>query len=195
MDSAGTRYFRSPNILALAEGIKQKKSNVAFVGTPCQIHAIRRIQLSGLKKYTNPIRLLVGLMCSESFEYEGLMVSHIQETLGVEPREIKKMNIKGKILVTTETGSETISLAKAKEFAVESCRFCDDFSNELADISVGGLGLNGWTFTIIRTERGEELFSDAEKAGAIETRPVKQGEFALNLLVKLSRKKQRSTSG
>lgn len=194
LECAGTKYSYSPNILALAEGVKQKKTSMAFVGTPCQIHAIRKMQMSGLKKYTSPLKFLVGLMCSECFTYEGLMEKHLRETLGISLSGIKKMNIKGKMLVATKSGVQTISLAEVKQYARKSCGFCDDFSSELADISVGGLGLDGWSFVVIRTREGEELFEDAEKAGVLKTRPVEKDELALNLLVKLSRKKRKSTS-
>jgi coenzyme F420 hydrogenase subunit beta len=190
LECAGTRYSYSPNILALAEGLKQKKANMAFVGTPCQIHAIRKMQMSGLKKYTAPLKFVIGLMCSESFTYDGLMEKHIRQTLGLELNGIRKINIKGKMLVTTKSEVKAIPLAEVKQYARKSCSFCDDFSSELADISAGGLGLDGWTFTIIRTEKGEELFSSAEKAGAIKTRNVNEEANALNLLIKLSKKKK-----
>ena len=193
LECAGTRYTYSPNIFALAEGVKEKKMNMAFVGTPCQIRAVRKMQIAGLKRYTKPLRFLIGLMCSECFDYEGLMEKHIHETLGLDLRDIRKMNIKGKMLVTTKCGVESISLAEVKQYARKSCRFCDDFSSELADISAGGLGLDGWTFTIIRTEKGEELFSSAEKAGFLTVKTVGEEKYALNLLRKLSKKKRKST--
>jgi len=194
LECSGTRYFYSPNILALAEGAKQKKEKLAFVGTPCQIRAVRKMQTAGLKKYTNSVRFLIGLMCSECFTYEGLMEKHIRETLGLNLNDIKKINIKGKMFVTTKSNVQTISLADAKQYVRESCRSCDDFSSELADISVGGLGLEGWTFVIIRTKDGEDLLDAAAKADILRTRPVEKGEFALSLLVKLSGKKRKSAS-
>jgi len=193
LEGAGTRYSYSPNIYGLAEGIKHKKASIAFVGTPCQIHAIRKLQMFGLKKYTAPLKFLIGLMCSECFAYEGLMEKHIHETLGINLNDVRKMNIKGKMLVTTKSGVKTIPLVEVKQYARKSCRFCDDFSSELADISTGGLGLNGWTFTIIRTEKGEELFSSAEKAGFLNVKTVDEEPYALNLLVKLSKKKRKDT--
>ena len=129
-------------------------------------------------------------MCSECFVYEGLMEGHIRGKLGIVPGEIRKMNIKGKMMVTTNAGVTAIPLVDVKQYVRKSCGVCDDFSSELADISVGGLGLDGWTFTIIRSEKGEELFSSAEKAGAIVTKPLEEGSFALGLLMKLSRRKR-----
>jgi coenzyme F420 hydrogenase subunit beta len=194
IEAAGTKYSYSSNILALTEMLKQKKANVAFVGTPCQIHAIRRMQMAGLKRHTGPLKFLIGLMCSECFTYKGLMENHIHGTLGINLDDIRKINIKGKMLVTTDSGVTEIPLAEIKQYARKSCSFCDDFSSELADISVGGLGLDGWTFTIIRTEKGEELFSSAEKAGYLRTKTLEEGAFALKLLTKLSRRKRVTTA-
>jgi coenzyme F420 hydrogenase subunit beta len=195
MEATGTKYSCSSNLLALTEMLKQKKANVAFVGTPCQIHAIRKMQIAGLKRHTGPLKFLVGLMCSESFTYEGLMENHIHGKLGIDLGDIRKINIKGKMLVTTDSGVTEIPLAEIKQYARKSCSFCDDFSSELADISVGGLGLNGWTFTIIRTEKGEELFSSAEKAGYLRTKTLDEGSFAFKLLKKLSRRKRGAIAG
>jgi len=192
LESAGTRYSYSPNLLALPEALKQKKTSIAFVGTPCQIHAVRKMQMAGLKRYISPLKFLIGLMCSEGFTYEGLMEKHIHGNLGVDLNSIKKINIKGKMLVKTDSGITTIPLSETKQYAREGCSFCDDFSSELADISVGGLGLDKWTFIIIRTEKGEKLFEDAEKAKVIKTRDVEEEPNALILLHKLSNKKRQN---
>lgn len=188
--AAGTKYFCSPNLLALNDVIAQKKQKVALVGTPCKIHAIRSMQMAGMKKHITPLSIAIGLMCSECFTYEGLMEEYIQKKIGIDPFDVKKMNIKGKMLVATDTGITSIALAETKQYARTSCSFCNDFSSELADISVGGLGLDGWTFTIIRTEKGDQLFSAAEKAGYIITKPLEEGSFAMGLLTRLSKKKR-----
>jgi coenzyme F420 hydrogenase subunit beta len=190
LKSAGTKYSYSPNVLALNEVVKQRKSNVAFVGTPCQVRAIRKMQMAGLKKYCNPLKYLIGLMCSECFMYEGLMTKHIHEKLGINLSDIRKINIKGKMLVSTASEIKSIPLADIKQYARKSCSFCYDFSSELADISAGGLGLHGWTFIVVRTDKGDELLSSTEKAGAIKTRRVEEETNALNLLSKLSKKKK-----
>lgn len=191
LECGGTRYSYSPNLLAFREGIKEKKESLAFVGTPCQVQAIRKIQMVPLKKYANPLKLTVGLMCTECFTYEGLMEKQIRDFMGVNLQDVKKLNIKGKILVTMKSEEvKSISLKDAKQYTRKGCLLCPDFSSELADISVGGLGLNRWTFVIIRTEKGEELFEKARKKGIVRTKPLEQDEKALNLLVKLSKKKR-----
>jgi coenzyme F420 hydrogenase subunit beta len=153
--------------------LKQKKTNIALVGTPCKIHAVRSLQLAGMKRYAAPVKFLIGLMCSECFTYSGLMENYIHGKLGINLADIRKMNIKGKMLVTTDSGVTPIPLPEIKQYARKSCSVCEDFSSELADISVG-----------------EELFSNAEKAGYITTKPLEEGSFAMTLLTKLSRKKR-----
>lgn len=190
LQAAGTKYFYSPNVLAITKALEQKLGKIALVGTPCQIRAVRKMQFAGLKKYVTPLKFLIGLACSECFIYDGLMKQHIIGKLGVDPNRIRKINIKGKMLLTLETETVAIPLTEAKQYARKSCHFCEDFSSELADISVGGLGLEGWTFAIIRTKQGEELFSSAEKAGAIITKEASTEANALNLLIKLSAKKR-----
>ena len=192
LEAAGTKYSCSPNVLLLTDVAKQRKANVAFVGIPCQIQAVRNMQMAGLKEYTASLKFLIGLMCSECFTYEGLMENHIRGKLGINLADIRKMNIKRKLLVTTDSGVTSIPLAEIKQYAQKSCSLCDDFSSELADISVGGLGLDAWTFTIIRTDKGEALFSSAEKAGFLKTKIVDTKIKALNLLIKFSKRKRKA---
>jgi coenzyme F420 hydrogenase subunit beta len=192
LEAAGTKYSCSPNVLLLTDVAKQRKANVAFVGIPCQIQAVRNMQMAGLKEYTASLKFLIGLMCSECFTYEGLMENHIRGKLGISLADIRKMNIKGKMLVTTDSGVTSIPLAEIRQYAQKSCSVCDDFSSELADISVGGLGLDGWTFAIIRTDKGEALFSNAEKTGFLKTKIVDTKIKALNLLIKFSKRKRKA---
>lgn len=192
---AGTRYTYSPSMLALKEGILQKKKNLAFVGTPDQIQAFRRIQALPLKKYSGIVTYTVGVFCSECFTYEGLIKRLMQKELGIDTAEVTKINIKGKLLVTTKSGKvEEIRLKEAKQHVRNCITQCSDFSAELADISVGGLGLEGWSFTILRTEIGLNLFKEAEAKGLILTRRVEEEPQVLDLLIKLSKRKRENAA-
>jgi len=189
---AGTRYTYSPNMLALKEGVLQKREKIAYVGTPDQINAVRKIQMVPLRKYSNPLALTIGLFCSESFTYEGLVKGCIQEKLGIDPQNVKKINIKGKFLIETKSGDVgTFPLKEAKKYVSKGCASCPDFSAELADISAGGLGLDGWTLTVLRTDIGEKFFRRAEEEGIIRIRPIEDEKDALNLLTRISKSKRR----
>jgi coenzyme F420 hydrogenase subunit beta len=194
LESAGTKYMCSPNIPLLIEACKQKKTKVAFVGTPCQVQAIRKMQAASLTKHAGCLNFTIGLICSGCFTYEGLMENYIHGELGVDLSEIKKMNIKGKLLLTTASGVIEIPLSEIRRHRQRSCGGCGDFSAELADISVGCLGLDGWTLAIIRTKNGEELFSGAEQAGFLRTKTADAEANALSLLVRLSEKKRKNTA-
>jgi coenzyme F420 hydrogenase subunit beta len=190
MESAGTRYAYSPNMLVLTKENLKNKKNLAFLGTPCQIQAIRRIQFIPLRKYSKLIAFTIGLFCSECFTYNGLVKDLFYNKLDINSSDVKKVNIKGKMIVTNRLGEETrISLKIAKKFARDCFKFCYDFSSELADISVGGLGLDGWTFVVLRTKKGEDIFKKMESKNLIRTKPVEKESRVLDLTRKLSIKK------
>jgi len=192
---AGTRYTYSPSMLALREGVKQKRRSLAFVGTPDQIQAFRRVQALPLKKYSEAVAFTVGVFCSECFTYEGLVNQLIRKGLGIDAAEVAKLNIRGKLLVTTKSGRvEEVRLKEAKQHVRRCIKQCSDFSAELADISVGGLGLEGWTFTILRTEKGLNLFQGAEAKGLLRTRKAEEEPQVLDLLTKLSKRKRENAA-
>jgi coenzyme F420 hydrogenase subunit beta len=186
---AGTRYTYSPSMFALKEGVLKKKKNIAFVGTPDQILALRRFQAIPLSRFSRVLAFNVGVFCSECFNYDGLVKILNQRKLN--PSKVKGLNIKGKLQVTTVSGKTVaIRLNEMKRHASNCVSTCSDFSGELADISVGGVGLDKWTFVVLRTEKGEEIFRKFENEGIFRTRHVVEGERSLELLVKLSKRKR-----
>ena len=185
---SGTRYTYSPNMLALRDAVQRKVGKLAFVGTPCQIHAIRRMQMLPLKKYADPVKFTVGLFCTESFNYDDL-IGQLSKS-GINPNDVVKMNIKGKLILKMKDGAiNTLPLKDIKAAACNFCNMCTDFSAELADISAGGLGLNEWTLTIVRTDVGDEIVKRAEAKGIIESKPLEDKKI-IDLLVRLSKSKR-----
>lgn len=191
LQCAGTRYFYSPNLLALRRGIEQDRKHVAFVGSPCQIEAVRRIQIIPLKNYVERLKLTIGLMCSESFSYKGLVENYIRTKLGINPNDISKINIKSKFVLEMKSGEmKEIPLKSVQQYARTNCSACKDFSAELADISIGGIGLNGWSLVVIRTETAKKLFAGAVKTGSLEVESIKEKKRSLDLLINLSKNKR-----
>jgi len=197
-NTSGSLYTYVPNPLAAKEAKERGLEKVAFVGTPCEISGIRQLQTAKSKRsreMVKAINLTIGLLCSETFTYEGFVKQIIEGELGLNLRDIKKINIKGKILIYLKNGEViSVSLKQAKRFMREGCKFCQDFSGEHADLSMGGLGLDGWTITIVRTPRGKEVFEQAVAEGILETRPAEDFPTALDLLVRLAiKQKERPT--
>ncbi|MEM2320672.1 MAG: Coenzyme F420 hydrogenase/dehydrogenase, beta subunit C-terminal domain [Candidatus Bathyarchaeia archaeon] len=192
---AGTRYTYSPNLLAFRSGVQKKVGKIAFVGTPCQICAIRRIQMFPLKKYVDALKFTIGLFCSESFTYDGLIKGFLQSKLSIKPEDVLKTNIKGRFIIKMRDGQvRSVPIKDIKEYACGFCSTCPDFSAELADISVGGLGLDGWTLTIVRTNVGEGVLKRVEDKEVLEIRPLEDSKI-MELLIKISRKKREASAG
>ena len=207
--SAGSWYTYCPNNLALADAERLGLERVAFVGVPCQITPVRKMQLvdaayldNGRKKekhierqskflkgYGSRVALTIGLLCTEVFTYDGLMVEKIQGDMGIPLGDIKKFNVKGKVLIYKKDGSLVeMKLKEAQEYARPECHHCGDFSAELADISCGGVGAMDWTITILRTPRGEELFDRMVADGLFEVRPIEEFEKSMKVLLRLTNK-------
>ena len=170
--SAKSKYTIS-TLDALREAGEMGIEKVAVVGLPCQIAGLRKLQyFPYLAKYDGElgkngklaklpkIEYLVGLLCTEKFEYEGLKESLAKNNINIE--DVKKFDIKkGKLIVITENEEYKIPLKDIEMNA--GCKICRDFDAEMADISVGCAGSpNSHSTMIIRTEKGEEIKNAVE---------------------------------
>ena len=189
LNCAASRYTYSPNTLALQEAMQQDFGPIAVVGVPCQIDGVRLQQNSSIRLnvstwYRKNIALTFGLFCSESFTNES--INKLGEIIGEDPSTIENINIKGKVVIRLENKEvKTVSLKRYREWARPACLYCLDYGAENADIGAGGIGLDGWTYTLIRTKRGHEAFQAALADGWLETRPLSvepRGEFLMNRL-------------
>jgi len=186
--TAGSRYTYSANPLALIRAAEMGLSRVALVGMSCQASVTGALEARRVNKWRKRIAWTFGLLCSKTFTYDGLNHVIAEERLGLSLDDLIRVNVKGKVLFYTRDGQEhAYSLKAAHEFTRPGCLKCPDFAAEHADISFGGLGQSdGWTLTIIRTDRGEQIWRDALEAGVIEYRPGREDPAALALLDRLS---------
>jgi coenzyme F420 hydrogenase subunit beta len=193
---AASRYTYSPNTLAFREAIQSGKHPVAVVGVPCQVDGVRLQQNSSIRGsmsnwYRSNVALTIGLFCSESFTRES--IEKLAELVEVDPHRIENLNIKGRVVVRLDDGTVVnASLKKYRQWARPACLYCVDYSAEHADIGMGGIGLDGWTYTLVRTEAGHRFLDAAIKAGEVETRPINDEPKGEELLVKLAGEKKRN---
>jgi coenzyme F420 hydrogenase subunit beta len=193
LEAAGSRYSYAATPLAMREAERRGLKRLALVGMSCQASINGTLLARRVNKYARRIELTIGLLCSKSFEYEGMR--RLIEEHGVPLEDVAKVNIKGRFQVwRRSTGEEVdIPLKRMQEATRAGCLLCPDFAAEHADIAAGGLGqLDGWTLTLVRTQRGEEWMRAAEAAGVIAVRPGEEDPAALALTTKLAvRSRQR----
>ncbi|MCL1599580.1 MAG: Coenzyme F420 hydrogenase/dehydrogenase, beta subunit C-terminal domain [Actinomycetia bacterium] len=196
LGAAGSRYTYSPNTLALVEAMRRDVKPLAVVGVPCQVDGVRlqqnsSISLSVAQWYRDNISLVIGLLCSEAFTHES--ISKLGEMIDVEPSRIDNINIKGKVVVRLDDGEiRTASLRKYQDFARPACLYCLDYGAENADISAGGVGLDDWTLTLVRTEAGHRALQAAIDDRWIETQPLETEPRGMFLFDKLAAAKKKN---
>ena len=193
LKASGTKYVAAPALRGLREAVMNfLKQKVAFVGTPCQIRAIRNMQFAprGYLKLGDAVTFTIGLFCWEGFYYKKLVEEYIRGK-GIDPAEVTKFSIeegrfrlfKGGDLILDERVKEVGGCAR------EACHTCPELTSEYADLSVGHQGSQaGWSTVIVRSEAGENLFKLACEKGFLEHKSV-EGEM-MGRLVKVARAKR-----
>jgi coenzyme F420 hydrogenase subunit beta len=193
--NAGTKYTPSPTLVGVRSALDEYgKSRVGLVGTPCQAKAVRRIQTSplGNRCLAQAMSLTIGLFCMESYGYDKLMETYIASK-GIDTTSVTRMGIKKGSFIVWAGEKELlhVPLKEIDEFVRQSCKRCDDFTAEYADISVGGVGCpNGHSTIIARTGKGLDLLMKAEKAGYLELRELKQEEKGYLKVVNMAQAKR-----
>jgi coenzyme F420 hydrogenase subunit beta len=191
-EGAGTKYTLYPGVVGVKEAIEEGCNAIGFVGLPCQIQGLRKVQTAeqpyevGKEK----IKLVIGLFCMHNFTAD--LLAYIAKNY-VELENVKKVDIKGKeFLIYDEEGKvHAIPLDAIEEYIGEGCLSCTDYTAELADISAGSVGSgNGWTTVFARTEFGEAVVNGAVENGYVEVDKI--DDSGLALIRRLGKMKRRN---
>jgi coenzyme F420 hydrogenase subunit beta len=155
----------SPSIQALSAVKKNGARRVAFVGTPCQIATVRKMQAMGVVP-SDSIYCLLGLFCSGNFAFDDNSRKRLEKIGDFRWSDVKKINIKGKMYVYLNNGViHTLPLDELDFIKRHACRYCDDYAAEYADLSFGGIGAEeGWTTVLTRTPLGMKILNSAERS-------------------------------
>jgi coenzyme F420 hydrogenase subunit beta len=139
---------------------------IALVGTPCEIQGLRAMQARPFfwgASRVDAVVLTVALLCTKSFDYEGLMLQEIQARRGISLADLAKIDIiRGKLYLYDENGA-TLLEEPIRDFhgaALKGCDECADFLGVAADISVGSVGsADGYSSVLIWNETGRAAFA------------------------------------
>lgn len=172
----GSKYCLVPTCSILKE-LKNVKGNFAFVGLPCQIQAVRKMQDAGMCRN---ITLLIGIFCGRNMHYAG--TEYLLNNISIKKNDISLLRYRhgrwpGNFYVKTKHGVSK-SLAKHHYdfpdlmFIPKRCMACQDYMSEFADISVGDCWIPGKVkkcSVITRTGKGDMLFRQAVVDGKIDS--------------------------
>lgn len=157
-----------PTNVKLKDLINSDMLSIAIVGTPCQIHSIRKMQELRILP-AHIVKYALGLFCNLNFSFNDKARQDLERKFDFSFNDVSKINIKENLILQLKNDKKiNISFDNLNNIARPACFACQDFSNVYADISFGGLGSkDGYTTTIIRTDIGEEIYNNALKDGYI----------------------------
>jgi len=191
--ASGSLYVHSQTIRALFNALHEGNYAIAFVGTPCNIDAVDKMQKSpyGMILYNLRAQVIkIGLFCMDSFAPESLYGFFERE--GINLGDVKKMAISsGKFNLYNEQGEKIkdYKVSAINKYKSSSCNFCTDLTSENADVSIGSVGSpEGHNTVLCRTPLGQLLVEDAAAAGYLEIKPL--GQEDLDAVLKLARMKK-----
>ncbi len=193
IQQAGSRYnWWVPLLSALKVAVITRKYRyVAVVGVPCAVEALQRIRESDhplLQPFKSALRLVIGLFCTESFDYHLLVEEKLSKEHGIKPWQIQRFDISGKLVVKLRDGQAlSLSLKEISACIRPGCAHCTDFTAVGADISAGAVGSDpGYTTLLVRTPAGQGFVDGALYSGRL----IRGPEVDLEAIRRLAQRKQ-----
>jgi coenzyme F420 hydrogenase subunit beta len=158
----GMRMGYAP-LLALLEPARARGfRRLAVIGIPCQVYALRALEQElGFERL-----YVIGTPCSDNTTTERF--HDFLSLLAADPDTITYLEFRADYHVElrfTDGRVKEIPFLKLPisklppDFFPLTCRTCVDYTNVLADITVGYMAGQGEQWLLVRNERGEELLS------------------------------------
>lgn len=158
----GMRMGYAPLLALLEPARAAGHTRIAVIGIPCQVYALRALEAElGLEKL-----YVIGTPCSDNTTTERF--HDFLALLSDRPETITYLEFRAdyQVELRFEDGSSrTIPFLKLPisslppDFFPLTCRTCVDYTNVLADVTVGYMGGQGEQWLLVRNETGEALLS------------------------------------
>lgn len=184
--------------------IKNINGKIAFVGTPCQMHKLRRLEKKD-NEIKEKIVLHFGLFCTGIMSYK--FQDYILSLAGVKKQDVINFTFKKKksapLSIEQKNGeikllSNQYRLKLKPLFTPDECYSCGDRLNRLSDISFGDPWLPeysndklGTSMLVSRTVIGENLLNEAEDNGILKIDPIEP--YKVVVAQKLNRRNKKKT--
>ncbi len=175
MDRArGMRMGFAPLLALLEEAQARRFSRLAVIGIPCQIYALRKLEDQlGLDRL-----YVIGTPCSDNTTTENF--HRFLSLLDTNPDNINYLEFRADYHVELryyDGRQRVIPFLQLpiselpSDFFPLTCRTCVDYTNVLADITVGYMAGEGDQWVIVRNERGAEMLAGLGEK--ISLQPIK----------------------
>ena len=158
----GMRMGYAP-LLALLEAAQAAgHRRLAVIGIPCQVYALRALEAKlGLERL-----YVIGTPCSDNtttanfHQFLALLSDDPDSITYLEFRADYYVELRFRDGRRKEIPFLKLPISKLPaDFFPLTCRTCVDYTNVLADVTVGYMGGQGEQWLLVRNERGEELIS------------------------------------
>ncbi len=159
-EARGMRMGYAPLLALLEQAQSEGLTRLAIIGIPCQIYALRALeQEMGFEAI-----YAIGTPCSDNTTTENF--HRFLVLLDENPDEITYLEFRTDYKVELRYSDGRQRLVPflnlpisdlPTDFFPMTCRTCVDYTNALADITVGYMGGDGQQWIIVRNERGAEM--------------------------------------
>lgn len=156
----GMRMGYAPLLALLEPAIAKGYRRLAIIGIPCQVYALRALERDlGLDAL-----FVVGTPCSDNttterfHEFLGLLTPDPSRVTYLEFRADYHVEMRFEDGRKREIPFLQLPLSRLpSDFFPLTCRTCVDYTNVLADLTVGYMGGEGAQWLLVRNARGERL--------------------------------------
>jgi len=168
----GMRMGYAPLLALLKPALEKGYRRLALIGIPCQVYALRALEAEfGFERL-----YVIGTPCSDNTTTENF--HDFLALLSDQPDTITYLEFRADYHVELrfEDGrTRNIPFLQLpisdlpSDFFPLTCRTCVDYTNALADITVGYMGGQGEQWLLVRNARGAELLARLEGEVVLET--------------------------
>jgi coenzyme F420 hydrogenase subunit beta len=156
----GMRMGYAPLLALLEPARALGYRRIAIIGIPCQVYALRALEAElGFDRL-----YVIGTPCSDNTTTERF--HDFLALLSDDPASITYLEVRADYHVELRFADGRVRAIPFLQLPISklppdffplTCRTCVDYTNVLADITVGYMGGQGAQWLLVRNERGEEL--------------------------------------